>query len=105
MRRLYLRIVLVHFVESIIIPTALRDPAVLNWKVSGGTSYILYGSYDGVYMLDRTARAAPRLVLMVPDVLQLDVLEDHNLLVFKSGKIRLDSSWYRHVDLVLLLTY
>jgi len=59
---------------------------MLNWKASGGTSYILYGSYDGVYMLNRTARTPPRLVLIVPDVLQLDVLEDQNLLVFKSGK-------------------
>lgn len=57
----------------------------LQPDIVGRSAYILYGTHDGVYMFERPARTAPRRVLDLPDVTQIDVLEDHNLLIVLSG--------------------
>ena len=51
----------------------------------GGEQYILYGNKKGVYWSEPERKLAPVRVLSLPDVSQIDVLEDHNLLICLSG--------------------
>ena len=57
----------------------------------GGTC-ILYGNKKGVYWSEQEqelAWSAPVQVLSLPDVSQIDVLEEHNLLICLSGILHL----------------
>jgi hypothetical protein len=56
----------------------------------------LYGTDDGVYMFERPARTAPRQVLNIPEVTQIDVLEDYNLLVILAGMSAFEYIHHNH---------
>ncbi|KAF8077630.1 CNH domain-containing protein [Lyophyllum atratum] len=52
----------------------------------GGAKHILYGTNDGIYISGRAPDIPPMPVLVLPQpVSQIDVLEDHNLVIFLSG--------------------
>lgn len=53
----------------------------------GGRRYILYGNKEGVYWSELERQVAPVQVLSLPDVSQIDIIEDHNLLICLSGKL------------------
>lgn len=54
-------------------------------------SCILYGNKKGVYWSEPGQKLAPVQVLSLPNVSQIDVLEDHNLLICLSGILHLTS--------------
>lgn len=54
----------------------------------GGGRYIVYGTEDGVYLSDlQETNRDPVKVLAMPDVLQVDVLEDYQLLILLSERV------------------
>lgn len=50
-----------------------------------GRRYILYGNKEGVYWSELERQVAPVQVLSLPDVSQIDIIEDHNLLICLSA--------------------
>jgi CNH domain len=52
----------------------------------GDRKYMLYGNKEGVYWSEPERGTPPVQVLFLPDVSQIDVLEDHNLFVCLSGE-------------------
>ena len=57
--------------------------------IAGGGRRIVYGTDDGVYLSDlREPRQEPVKVLALLDVIQVDILEDYQLLIVLSGKLR-----------------
>src|ERR1700733_14163801 len=65
-----------------------------------GGKYILYGNMQGVYWSELGRNTMPVHVLSLPDVSQIDVLENYNLLVCLSGTL-IPRAVIRHLYLIL----
>lgn len=60
----------------------------MRFEVDGGRR-VVFGTNDGVYISDlRDTGREPARVLALLDVSQVDVLEDYQLLIVLSGRLR-----------------
>jgi hypothetical protein len=70
------------------IPRAQNDGiSLLLTYISDGSRKLLVGTDNGIYVLDRRAKgAAPKRVIEVPNVTQMEVLEEYQLFIVLSNK-------------------